>query len=85
MGHSPYGPFVNKGTFAKSPSGAQSHPGITQYKDRWYYFYHRGDYTLNGIEGSLYRRSICVDYMHYNNDGTIQMIEYTNEGVNRID
>ena len=38
---------------AKAPSGAQSHPGIIQYKDTWYYFYHRGDYTLNGITFSL--------------------------------
>ena len=39
------------------------------------------------LKGSLYRRSICVDYMHYNSDGTIQMIEYTDTGskTNRID
>ena len=84
IGDSPYGPFTNKGTFAKAPSGAQSHPGIIKYKGSWYYFYHRGNYTLNGIEGSLHRRSICVDYMYYNSDGTINMVEYTNTGVNRI-
>ena len=46
----------------------QSHPGIISYKDQWYYFYHRGDYTLNKINGSLYRRNICINIMDDEND-----------------
>ena len=81
IGESPYGPFKNKGVFAESPNGAQSHPGIIKYRNKWYYFYHRGDYKLNNIEGSLYRRNVCIDYLYYNNDGSIRMIEYTEKGV----
>ncbi|SFQ75700.1 hypothetical protein SAMN04515668_4146, partial [Hymenobacter arizonensis] len=31
--------------------------------------------------GGNYRRSICVDYMYYNPDGTIKPIVQTTKGV----
>jgi hypothetical protein len=34
--------------------------------------------------GGSYRRSICVDYMYYNPDGTIQKIIQTTEGVKPV-
>lgn len=31
-----------------------------------------------------YRRSICVDYMYYNPDGTIKKVVQTTKGVNPV-
>mgnify|MGYP001184230985 FL=1 len=84
IGGSPYGPFKNMGVFADAPSGAQSHPGIISYKDQWYYFYHRGDYTLNNINGSLYRRNICIEYLYYDENDFIKKIKYSKRGVKKL-
>ena len=84
IGTSPYGPFKNMGVFAEAPKGAQSHPGIITYKGKWYYFYHRGDYTLNNIDGSLYKRNICIDYLSYDENDLINKIKYTKQGVAEV-
>ncbi|MDP4270735.1 MAG: glycoside hydrolase, partial [Bacteroidota bacterium] len=53
------------------------HPGIIDYKGKTYFFYHNGVLPTGGN----YRRSVCVDYLHYNADGTIQKIIQTTQGV----
>lgn len=57
-----------------------THPGIIDYKGESYFFYHNGALPTGGS----YRRSICIDYLHYNPDGTIQKIIQTNEGVSAV-
>jgi hypothetical protein len=47
-----------------------------EYKGQWYQFYHNK--SLSG-QGNL--RSICVDKVNFNEDGTIQMIVQTKSGV----
>jgi hypothetical protein len=49
------------------------HPGIVEFHGQSYLFYHNATLTLmNGETGELGRRSVCVEYMYYNPDGTIQ-------------
>ena len=48
-----------------------------EYKGQWYYFYHVGNY--NGCSGN--RRNVCVEYLYYNPDGTIQPLTYPGAGV----
>ncbi|MFW6326964.1 MAG: family 43 glycosylhydrolase [Bacteroidota bacterium] len=73
---SPYGPFEYHGVFLNNDS-RNSHHSIIEIKDKWYLFYH--------IQGpSPYERRVCVDYLHYNNDGTIKKVEMTQEGVEPI-
>jgi hypothetical protein len=31
--------------------------------------------------GGSYRRSVCIDYLYYNSDGTMKVVEQTREGV----
>lgn len=57
------------------------HPGIIEFKDKWYLFYHNAALTLDGHSGTIGRRSVCVEELHYNSDGTIKFIEQTKEGV----
>ena len=52
---------------------APSHMSAIEFNGDWYYFYHRGDVN----RGSSNRRSACFDKMHFNQDGTLQIIEYT--------
>jgi hypothetical protein len=33
------------------------------------------------VKGSSYRRSVCIDYLYYNKDGTLKRVQMTTEGV----
>ncbi|MBB5211078.1 glycoside hydrolase family 43 protein [Microbulbifer hydrolyticus] len=57
------------------------HPGIVEYKDQWYFFYHDAKLSIDGLPGAMGRRSVAVEYLHYNDDGTIKPITQTKEGI----
>jgi arabinoxylan arabinofuranohydrolase len=57
------------------------HPGIIEFNDQWYFFYHFAGLTLNGETGALGRRAVCVEYLDYNPDGSIKPVTQTVEGV----
>ncbi len=78
IGDSPYGPFDYKG--AINPKQRQDHHSIINYKNQQYFFYHVQDW--NG--GTKYRRNICIEYLYYNEDGTIKEIYATQDGVERL-
>ena len=79
MADSPRGPWTYKGIIQENvPNSFTTHPGIIDYKGKSYFFYHNGSLPAGGS----YRRSVCVDYMYYNDDGSIQKIIQTTEGVN---
>ena len=87
MGNNPYGPFEYKGPVNRIPKTtlgaihpAQDHHSIVEFGGQWYYFYHTGNY--NG--GSGFRRNVCVDYLYYNPDGTMQMVKQTDIGVKKV-
>ncbi|RYG06638.1 MAG: glycoside hydrolase, partial [Chitinophagaceae bacterium] len=48
------------------------------FKGKSYFVYHNG--AIN-TDGGSYRRSVCIDYLHYNKDGSIKRIVMTSEGV----
>lgn len=78
---SPEGPWNYQGIIQENvPNSFTTHPGIIDYKGKSYFFYHNGSLPTGGS----YRRSVCVDYMHYNEDGTIQKIVQTKEGVKPV-
>jgi len=78
---SPEGPWEYRGIITENaPNSFTIHPGIVDYKDKTYFFYHNGQLPT----GSSYRRSVCVDYLNYNADGTIQKVKQTKEGVKPI-
>ena len=78
MGDSPYGPFEYKGGL--NPKQRQDHHSILEYKGQNYFFYHWQGW--NG--GSKFRRNTAIEYLYYNEDGTIQEIYATKEGVKKI-
>lgn len=75
---SPEGPWTYRGLIQDhSLNSTTTHPGIIDYKGQAYYFYHNGVLPTGGS----YRRSVCVENMYYNPDGTIKKIEQTTGGV----
>ncbi|GAB3823238.1 glycoside hydrolase family 43 protein [Hymenobacter jeollabukensis] len=72
------GPWTYRGIIQPNvPNSFTTHPGIIDYKGQSYFFYHNGALPTGGS----YRRSICVDILRYNPDGTIQPIVQTTQGV----
>ena len=63
--------------------GFTIHPSVNEFKGHWYFFYHDGSYMLNGEPGGDCRRQVCVEYLYFNPDGTIQPVTLTREGVKK--
>ena len=69
---SPLGPWTSLGIYM-NPTGVETnHGSIVQFKGKWYAFYHTGDYSG---EGNL--RSVCVDELTINADGTLELVKQT--------
>lgn len=70
MSNSPLGPWEYKGILLDPTECDTSHGSICEYRGQWYLFYH--NQALSN-RGNL--RSICVDRLYYNSDGTIKKVE----------
>ncbi len=79
MGDSPLGPFEFKGIIMdESPSGCwTNHHSIVEYGGQWYLFYHHNDYSPEMDK----RRSVRIDTLAFNPDGTIRKVTPTLRGV----
>lgn len=73
------GPWVYKGILNEVAGNSNTnHQSIIDFKGKSYFIYHNG---VLPTEGSSFHRSVCVDYLHYNKDGTIKRIVMTSDGV----
>jgi hypothetical protein len=76
MSSNPLGPWAYKGVYLEPTDCDTTHGSVVEYKGQWYQFYH--NCSLSG-RGNL--RSMCVDKLFFNDDGTIQTIVQTKTGV----
>ena len=78
------GPWTYGG-FITGPAnhGFTIHPSVIQFKNQWYFIYHDGSYSLNGGPGGDCRRSVCAEYLYFNEDGSIKPIALTYEGISK--
>ncbi len=73
------GPWEYKGILNEIAGNSNTnHQGIIEFKGQWYFLYHNGGINT---DGGSYSRSVCIDKMYYNADGTIRKIEMTTKGV----
>jgi hypothetical protein len=76
------GPWSYRGYVTGHAShGFTIHPAVIEFKNQWYFFYHDGSSSLDGGPGGDARRSVCLEYLYFNPDGTIRPITQTPEGV----
>jgi beta-xylosidase len=83
MSDSPMGPYKQVGVIMdESPSGCwTNHHSLVNYKGQWYLFYHDRDYSPNFDKN----RSVRVDSLSFNSDGTIRKVIPTFRGVGITD
>jgi len=74
---SPYGPWSYRDSILDPVgTGDTSHGSIVKFNDKWYLFYHNA--ALPYGAGNL--RSVCVDELFFNADGTIRKVIQTRSG-----
>ena len=87
------GPWKYKGVLAEVAGNSTTiHQGIIHFKGRDYFFYHTGALQhLYDDSGKLLRtfgggnrRAVCIDYLYYNDDGSMKRIIQTSEGVDPV-
>ena len=74
---SPMGPYTYRGVVLDYRTISTNHHAIMEYGGKWYLFYH--DSLLPG--GGDFRRSIAIDDLTFNADGTINPVVTTKAGV----
>ena len=65
----PLGPWSHKGIYLRPTTSDTSHGSVVEYKGQWWAFYHTADLSGTGL-----LRSICVDPLYFNDDGTIKTV-----------
>ncbi len=82
MSRSIEGPWQYKGIINEIAGNSNTnHQAIIDFKGKSYFVYHNG--ALSADVGSFHR-SVCIDYLHYNPDGTIKRVVMTTEGIKPI-
>lgn len=79
MSKSVAGPWEYKGILNELAGNSNTnHQAIIDFKGKSYFIYHNG-----GVQpdGGSFRRSVCIDDLYYNADGTIKRIVMTSEGA----
>jgi beta-xylosidase len=81
MSRSIDGPWQFKGILNEIAGNCQTNsPAIIDFKGQAYFIYHNG----GAPGGGSYRRSVCIDHLYYNPDGTIRRVKMTSEGVSEV-
>lgn len=72
------GPYEYKGILSEIAGNCNTtHPSIVEFKGKWYFFTHNGGLP----DGTSYSRSVCVEELKYNPDGTIRKINISTESI----
>lgn len=73
------GPYEFKGKIMDQHADVcwTNHGSVVEFKGQWYFFYHHNDYSPYFDKN----RSVCVDYLNFNEDGTIIPVIPTKRGV----
>ncbi|MFC8848287.1 MULTISPECIES: glycoside hydrolase family 43 protein [unclassified Micromonospora] len=73
---SPLGPWTHRGVVLDRVSSTTNHAGVVEFNGQWYMVYH----NANAPGGGNFRRSVAVDRLSFNADGTMQKVVQTTTG-----
>ncbi len=76
IGSSPMGPFTYAGKLMEHAASVTQHGSVVEFHGKWYVFYHTSELS----NGNSFRRSVCVDQLTFNPDGTIRTVTPTKAG-----
>ena len=78
-----FGPYEYKGDFFTGNDtftiSKTAHGSVLEFDNQYYLAYH-----YDVFPGGAYQRTTCIDYLYFNEDGTIKPITPTREGVKPV-
>ncbi|MEV4176469.1 glycoside hydrolase family 43 protein [Nonomuraea sp. NPDC049709] len=69
----PLGPWTHRGVVLDQVTSTTNHPAIIEFKGQWYMVYH----NASSPGGGNFRRSVTIDKLFFNADGTMQKVVQT--------
>jgi beta-xylosidase len=72
----PMGPWTHRGVVLGQVSSTTSHPAIMEFDGQWWMVYH----TADAPGGDDFHRSVAIDRLYFNPDGTMQQVIQTTGG-----
>lgn len=76
---SPTGPYKYRGVIIDNdhcdPGNWNNHGSLVEYRGKWYVFYHRSTHGCKSM------RKVCVEPIHFNENGSIDEVEMTSQGA----
>jgi beta-xylosidase len=76
------GPYEYKGILNEIAGNCNTnHQAIVKFIDNWYFIYHNGAIQKRGTS---YSRSVCIDRLYYNSNGTIKRVIMTTKGIDPV-
>lgn len=83
MSKSVEGPWKYMGILNEIAGNSNTnHQSIIDFRGTPYFIYHNGGVHPNG--GS-FRRSVCIDRLYYNPDGSLKKVQMTSEGISKLE
>ena len=81
MSKSINGPWEYKGILNEVAGNSNTnHQAIIEFKGKDYFIYHNGS---TQPDGGSFRRSVCIDRLYYNENGTMKRVIMTSEGIQK--
>ena len=78
------GPWTWRGEVTGSAENSFTiHPGVAEFGDEWYLFYHVGTLQIGEQSGGLGRRAVAVERLEFAEDGLILPVAQTDAGILR--
>jgi hypothetical protein len=84
MSESIHGPWEYQGILNEIAGNSETnHQSIVEFGGQPWFIYHNGSVPPRDGEpsGGRFRRSVCIDRLYYNGDGTLKRVIMTTEGV----
>ena len=76
------GPWTYRGELTGSGKYSFTiHPGIAEFKGRWYLFLHNAALAIGDQHGAIGRRAVTVEHLQYNADGSMKPVVQSEAGI----
>ena len=84
--NSPVSGFTYGGVISLQPpfNNNNNHQSIFEFNGEWYQAYHNRIVAKQANVPAVYKRNLCIDHIKHNDDGTIEIMKNTEDGLSQL-